>query len=308
MKSGEWVAAEFLSSLQRNETTAFRLWSDGERWLDWWDGRVVFSASEQQGWEGLFAETGRVAKAAGLAEPVSFFFRKLVRNPGPSDIPLLLAGRVDPDSFPVTENGMRFVVSLADGYSAGLFPDQRDNRSVLRDVVQGRVLNCFAYTCAFSVAAALSGASTVSVDIASRCLQRGRENFERNGISKGEHKFLAEDVLDYLPRLIRRGERYSWIIMDPPTFARGRKGRVLRAAEDYPLLIELAYSCAAEGARILFSTNCRSLDTFSLAALAEERAAAIGCSVVCEPGKIPADFAESDSSSTVWVTISNIAR
>ena len=115
--------------------------------------------------------------------PVRTYKRLLVRGPDQSDVPVLVAG--DAGESPreiVTESGLRFEVDFSGSYSPGLFCDQRGNREFLRNLAPTRVLNTFAYTCAFSVAAAAAGASTVSVDISKSSLLRGRRNFELNGI------------------------------------------------------------------------------------------------------------------------------
>ena len=80
----------------------------------------------------------------------------------------------------VTEAGMRFGLDFAAGYSAGLFIDQRANRAFVRQRPRRRLLNTFAYTCSFSVVAALAGAETVSIDLSKKSLDRGRANFALN--------------------------------------------------------------------------------------------------------------------------------
>lgn len=71
---------------------------------------------------------------------------------------------------------------------------------------------------------------------------------------------MADDAFDVLPRLARRGEKFEAIVVDPPTFSRGRNGRLFRAERDYGRLIELAFACAVRGGVILLSTNCSQLD------------------------------------------------
>src|SRR4029077_8305013 len=106
------------------------------------------------------------------------------------------------------------------GYSVGLFVDQRENRRYVREMEPKRLLNCFAYTCSFSVAAAAGGAQTVNVDLLKKNLARGRENFALNALSTADHRFIADDVRPVLRRLARRGEKFDMIILDPPTFSR----------------------------------------------------------------------------------------
>lgn len=188
------------------------------------------------------------------------YAKRLVVGPGKDDAPTLIRGASDDGLVSlVRELGLSYEVDFRGGYSCGLFLDQRANRQRLRERNPARVLNTFAYTCSFSVAAASAGAQTVSLDIAKAALERGRRNFTHNGLSLEGHRFIADDVLDVFPRLVRRGEKFDAIILDPPTFSRGRSGRPFRVERDMLVLIDLAVQCAAPHAAILLSTNCTSL-------------------------------------------------
>lgn len=135
-----------------------------------------------------------------------------------------IAGSQAPESFVIVEHGRRHEVRLGDGLSTGLFVDQRENRVRVSELAQGRrVLNLFCYTGSFTVAAAAGGAaSSVSVDLAARALKRVAGNLELNRLS-GAHRLIREDVLRWLPRALRRGDRYDLIVVDPPSFARRGK-------------------------------------------------------------------------------------
>src|SRR6202012_4428332 len=139
------------------------------------------------------------------------------------------------------------------------FIDQRANRAFVRRTTPKRVLNTFAYTCSFSVAAALAGAESVSVDLSKKSLDRGRENFALNGLDAAAHRFFADDVLDVLPRLARKQESFDMIILDPPTFSRGNKGRRFQVENDLEALLLAALEVAAPRAKILLSTTCTQL-------------------------------------------------
>src|SRR5207249_5097550 len=126
-----------------------------------------------------------------------------------------------------TKHHLKFSNDFGAGYSVGLILDQRENRRFVRQAKPERLLNCFAYTCSFSVAAASAGAQTVNVDLSKKSLEHGRQNFVLNSLSTEGHKFIADDVRPVLRRLARRGEKFDVIILDPPTFSRTKGGEAL---------------------------------------------------------------------------------
>jgi 23S rRNA (cytosine1962-C5)-methyltransferase len=127
-----------------------------------------------------------------------------VRGKGAAEIsPQWLFGEEAPAEFEARENGVRYALRLGEGYSVGLFLDQRDNRRrfLTGHVAAGfelfpggargaEVLNTFAYTCGFSVCAGLGGARTTSLDLSRKYLDWGRRNFELNGLKPDEHEFI----------------------------------------------------------------------------------------------------------------------
>jgi 23S rRNA (cytosine1962-C5)-methyltransferase len=163
--------------------------------------------------------------------------------------------------FEIVENGLKLLVSLDAGYSTGLFPDQRENRRRLlaRDLRGKSVLNTFAYTCAFSVAAARAGATVTSLDLSKRYLDWGRDNFRLNAISPEAHDFIYGDCFDWLARLAKKGRGYDLVLLDPPTFSKVKKGRPFSAEKDYAKLVALAEPLVKTGGALFCSTNARSL-------------------------------------------------
>ncbi len=139
----------------------------------------------------------------------------------------LMKGSAAPDPLLVRENRLNFLVSLERGLNTGLFLDQRKNRSDFMARVPGkRVLNLFAYTGAFSVAAAAAGASMVtSVDASATYTEWAKENFGANRLNPKRHEFIIGDCLDVLADLARLGKRYDVVLMDPPSFSTTAKSR-----------------------------------------------------------------------------------
>jgi len=175
--------------------------------------------------------------------------------------PAHLSGPPQSEPFLVRENGMQFEISFQTGYSQGLFLDQRDNRRRIRARARpgATVLNTFAYTGAFSVAAALGGATTTTLDLSQPYLDWARRNFAHNGLDPAAHYFCKGDTFHWLRRFAKQGRRFDAVILDPPTFSRDDRGRTFRVESDYGELAALALACLAPGGTLLCCSNCRTL-------------------------------------------------
>lgn len=185
-----------------------------------------------------------------------------------------LLGEPLPAEITIREGGLLFLIRPYQGYAAGLFLDQRDNRRRVREMAAGKqVLNLFAYTCGFSVAAAAGGATwTVSVDISAKALEWGRRNLAANGIDPQNHGFIRSEVFDYLKRARRQTLAFDLIVLDAPTFARSKRpARTFSVAEDLRRLIAEATAVLAPRGTMLVSVNNR---TCSARWLREQIAAA----------------------------------
>jgi len=293
-----WVDPGLVAELEAEGTTAHRIASDRDAWIERFGGTALISVKDREQTAPLLHDLEGWLAREGLTLD-RIYVRHLVRQPRENDQPILLRG--DPAASArgtVRESGLCYEVDFATGYSVGLFCDQRANRRYLRSLAPRRVLNTFSYTCAFSVAAAVEGAETLSVDLSKSSLARGRRNWERNGLDLHGHRFLADDVLAVLPRLAQRGETFDAIILDPPTFGRSSPKRAFRAARDYEDLIALALACAEPGAWLLLSTNCSSLTAEKLRSMAA-RVARGKVTFHREPPQ--ADFPPGFGSATVWM-------
>lgn len=157
----------------------------------------------------------------------------------------------------VQENGVNFAVYLNEGPMTGIFLDQRDVRKAIRDTYsEGKsVLNTFSYTGAFSVAAALGGASkTTSVDLANRSLPKTIEQFKINGLDEKSHEIRVIDVFNYFKYAVKKQLSYDLVILDPPSFARSKK-RTFSVVKDYVDLLKEAIAITAKDGVIVASTN-----------------------------------------------------
>lgn len=197
----------------------------------------------------------------------------------------------------IRENGIRFLVRPYDGYSTGLFLEHRANRAQVRALAAGRrVLNTFAYTCGFSVAAALGGAArTVSVDVSKKYLEWGKANFAANGIALEDHWFIRSDVLEYYRRAKRQEQRFDFIILDPPTFGREKGGRAFSFVDHARELVRGALELLEPGGIVLLATNHRATRPADLSRLVHTAAAdvaqrAVRAEILARP-ELPLDFA-----------------
>lgn len=296
MNPGQWISAEAAQGIVSDGTDAFRIFQSPGAWVDRFGISAVVSAKTPG--EAAELSRGISQNAAGFGwRPARVFFRELVKQSGGVGCFELIAG--DPGLPPletVCESGLRFEVNFSTGYNTGFFADQRANRKFLRSRGAKRVLNTFAHTCSFSVAAASTGAATTNVDCAKAFLERGRRNFSLNGISTEGHRFVAEDALAYMRRLARRGERFDAIILDPPTF--GRSGRrEFRFDRDFPGLLRAALDLAAESCAILLSTNSSAWDGARLERASRE---ILPARMVFHAEPVPVDFSANPPSSAVW--------
>ncbi|SEI18363.1 class I SAM-dependent methyltransferase [Pseudomonas asplenii] len=126
------------------------------------------------------------------------------------------------DEWTLTEGGLQYRVDLGKKQNNGLFLDMRYGRDWVRANAEGkRVLNLFAYTCGFSVAAIAGGAEhVVNLDMSRAALSRGRDNHRLNGHDLGKVAFLGHDLFKSWGKVINSGP-YDLVIIDPPSFQKG---------------------------------------------------------------------------------------
>lgn len=200
-----------------------------------------------------------------------------------------------------TELGLRYEIDLSPRIAPGLFPDQRENRRHLASLRPTRLLNLFAHTCAFGVLAASVGAETLNIDSSARSLARGKNNYARNQLSGSSHRFWTEDVRKVLPRLARRGETFDAIILDPPTFSHGGRGRAFRIHRELePLLLACLPLLAPQGS-LLLSINQAETTPADLLPLVRETLQREAVPSRILPGLRPEDTPEERMPSSLWV-------
>lgn len=254
-----------------------------------------------------------------------------VRTAGVADAsPKLLLGTAAPERFVMRENGLSFEMSFNEGYSVGLFLDQRDNRRRLlvnhvaadfggwsaeprsartETALQPDVLNTFAYTCGFSVAAAKAGARVTSLDLSKKYLEWGKRNFALNQIDPALHDFIYGDTFDWMRRLTKKGRAFDAVILDPPTFSQSKESGTWQAEKDYGKLITAALPLLKPHGVIFASTNAAKLDPEKFLAMLGEAVAKTGRKIlqqhyVPQPPDFPITRDEPAYLKTVWVRVS----
>jgi 23S rRNA (cytosine1962-C5)-methyltransferase len=307
-------------------TNAFRLIhgaSDG--WPGWYVDRLgdyLLSQAERPLPAKQQEEFSRLAKqfsAHGAYHKT--LSRQVRRTSAAESSPQLVLGKAAPERFEIRENGVRFELSFNEGYSVGLFLDQRDNR---RRFLTGHVaadfplpelrtpnfelLNVFAYTCGFSVCAARAGWKTTSLDLSKKYLEWGRRNFALNGLDPAAHDFIYGDAFDWLRRLAKKGRRFDCLVLDPPTFSQSKEHGAFRAEKDWGRLVATALPLIKPGGMLLASTNAADWppETFLLdteRAIHEARRKILQSHYFPQPPDFPISRAEPSYLKTTWLRI-----
>jgi 23S rRNA (cytosine1962-C5)-methyltransferase len=298
-----WIERELMRDFNADGTDAYRLWTIADGWVERLGRDVLVSFKNQAARERLTTEYFLWAEAMGF-NAQRMFERFLPKRNQERQAPKLILGDSNMSSRSVVmERGLRFEIDFSGGYSVGLFIDQRENRSFVRQSAPKRMLNCFAYTCSFSAAAAIAGANTVNVDLSQRSLERGRANFVLNNLSATGHHFIADDVFEVLPRLSRKDEKFDLIVLDPPTFSRSHRGKPFQVESDFEGLLMTALEVADRDCRILLSTNCTALNERALEVMARFclKVSRRAGSFHSEPR--PVEFPPDSGASTTWLTL-----
>src|ERR1039458_3692843 len=309
-------------------TNAFRVIhgaSDG--WAGWYVerlGKFLLSQSEQPLRADQREELARLAKTFSTSGAYHKILSRQVRRTTAAEAsPQPVLGEAAPERFEICENGVRFELGFNEGYSTGLFLDQRDNR---RRFLTGHIaadfpllnpqtpdprpeiLNVFAYTCGFSVCAAKAGARTTSLDLSKKYLEWGRRNFALNGLDPAAHDFIYGDAFDWLRRLAKKGRAFDAMALDPPTFSQSKEHGVFRAEKDFGKLVAAALPLVKPGAVSFASTNATDWPSEKFLADVEKaihssRRKILQRHYIPQPPDFPISRAEPAYLKTVWLRI-----
>ncbi|MCK9454057.1 class I SAM-dependent methyltransferase [Sulfurimonas sp.] len=178
----------------------------------------------------------------------------------------VLIGELQENLFAL-ENGIKFKLNLLSNQNSLYFPDMKNGRDFVRENAKDKnVLNLFSYTCAFSVAAKLGGAQSVSnIDMSKSALSVGRSNHHLNDIDTKGVSFLPYNILKSFSRIKKKGP-FDLIIIDPPTFQKGS----FEATKDYEKIIKKLPDIASDDCILLACLNSPDLDSTFLIELIQE--------------------------------------
>jgi 23S rRNA (cytosine1962-C5)-methyltransferase len=292
-------------------------------WPGWYVERLgdyFLSQSKSPLRDGQLEELTRLVQVFSLCGAYHKILSRRVRQTAPAEAsPQLVLGEAAPERFEICENGVRYELSFNEGYSTGLFLDQRDNRRrfltghlaadfPLRPVGNApwEMLNVFAYTCGFSVCAARAGAKTTSLDLSKKYLEWGRRNFTRNRLDPSTHDFIYGDAFDWLRRLAKKGLAFDAVVLDPPTFSQSKEHGAFRADKDYGRLVTAALPLLKPGGVLLASTNAADWPPEEFLAAVENAVLTSRRKIqrrhyVPQPPDFPISRAEPAYLKTVWV-------
>ena len=296
------------SYYQDDLTTAFRLFNQegdgfGGLTLDLYGDYLVFSWYNSY----VFQLRQQIVAAFSQVFPEVLGAYEKIRFKGLNYESDHIYGQEAPENFTVLENGVLYQVFMNDGLMTGIFLDQHDVRGSLVDgLAMGKsLLNMFSYTAAFSVAAAMGGASeTTSVDLAKRSRELSEAHFNANGLSLDNHRFIVMDVFEYFKYAKRKGLSYDVIVLDPPSFARNKK-QTFSVAKDYHKLISQSLDILNPGGIIIASTNAANVSRQKFTEQIDKGFAGRTYQVLNKYG-LPADFVynKKDESSNYLKVIS----
>ena len=159
-----------------------------------------------------------------------------------------------PDHWNIRVADIMFKLSSTDFGHLGIFPEQRVMWNWIRETVRARkektgavsVLNLFAYSGGSTLAAAQGGAEVCHLDASKGMVDWARENAALNNLQDAPIRWIVDDAAGFLRREQKRDRRYDAIILDPPSFGRGKKGEVFKIQEHLPPLLDLCRDLLSE--------------------------------------------------------------
>ena len=156
-----------------------------------------------------------------------------------------------PKSWQIKYKDLTFNIKPMGFKHTGIFPEQAVNWDWMMNKIRNsnreiKVLNLFAYTGGASVACLKAGASVCHVDSSKGMCEWAKENVASSGLRERQIRFLIDDVVKFVNREIRRGNKYDGIIMDPPSYGRGANGEIWKFEENVADLVKLCMNVLSD--------------------------------------------------------------
>ena len=197
-----------------------------------------------------------------------------------------------PEVFEVEHEGIIFRLKATAFGHLGIFPEHGQlwreiEKESLREL---ELLNLFAYTGGMTLAAAKNGANVCHVDASKSVVMAAKENSKVNDLSQASIRWIIDDVTKFLKREEVRGKKYDAIVLDPPTFGRGKQGESFKIEKDLPLLLRICRNLLSSDPKFVI-LSCHT-PGFSEEVLKDLLKSELGCSrleggELFLPGKIP---------------------
>ena len=177
-----------------------------------------------------------------------------------------------PDSWQIKYKDLTFNIKPMGFKHTGIFPEQAVNWDWMMDMIKNeikntkrevKVLNLFAYTGGATVACLSAGATVCHVDSSKGMVTWARENVVSSGLQDRPVRYIVDDVIKFVQREIRRGNKYDAIVMDPPSYGRGANGEVWKFEENLPMLIEICMQVLSDNP-LFFLINSYTTGTSSM--------------------------------------------
>ena len=252
---------QLLTALDAVPAEARRLFHGrGRRWpglehvtADWLQGVLLVSLFREPEADGLQALTAMLLELADSAAwRHSGAHHLLLQHRYLADSRMDWLRGEELEEWLIDEDGLRYKLDLGRKQNNGLFLDMRLGRRWVREQAAGRrVLNLFAYTCGFSVAAIAGGAAqVVNLDMARAALSRGRDNHRLNGHDLARVEFLGHELFKSWGKVRRYGP-YDLIIIDPPSFQKGS----FALTSDYRKILRRLPELLSAGGTVLACVN-----------------------------------------------------
>jgi 23S rRNA (cytosine1962-C5)-methyltransferase len=309
--------------IEPGATDGYRLIHGGsDGWAGWFVDKLGDFLLSQSEAALTTAQRSELERLAGIHASRGAYHKTLSRQVRQSSTetasPQPVLGEAAGGPFSIVENGVRYELSFSEGYSVGLFLDQRDNRRRLLggqisagfplEFAGGELLNVFAYTCGFSVCAAKAGARTTSLDLSKKYLEWGRRNFALNGKDPAAHDFIYGDAFDWLRRLAKKGRGFDAVVLDPPTFSKSKETGAFTVSRDFVKLVSAALPVLKSGGILLASTNAADWRPEAFEAAVETAVAGGGRTIthhhyVPQPPDFPVSKAQPGYLKTAWFRV-----